>query len=199
MLSMTIGAAGRAVHQQVLSRLQVAEETLKENLESACALLSRSHAQYLAADHLNRRDLNQAVFERIYILDDEVVGCDFTPAFNKLLNEDLEADLKKESTEQTRPIKALWLVEERPEPRPAMQSESGHWVPRHGRTISHARRTGRERPHGVLSWESKNPRPHKEAEGSNVNLLVGLPVSWFRTSWSQVSRHPGLMSRVIPE
>jgi hypothetical protein len=28
---------------------------------------------------------------------------------------------------------------------------------------------------------------------------VGLTVSWFRTSRSHVSRHPGAMSRDIPE
>jgi bifunctional pyridoxal-dependent enzyme with beta-cystathionase and maltose regulon repressor activities len=32
-----------------------------------------------------------------------------------------------------------------------------------------------------------------------AGLSVGLTVCWFRTSRSHVSRHPGLMSRVIPD
>ena len=89
-------ATQRAMHEQTLTRQQVTEESLRRKIEDVCGLLSNAHQHYLQADDLGRRDLNQGVFRRIYIDDDEVVGADLTPAFYRLLSDSLQDDLATE-------------------------------------------------------------------------------------------------------
>jgi hypothetical protein len=59
-------------------------EQLKAAAERCCNLLTTAHEQYLSSEDLGRRDLNQAVFEKLYGRDDEVVGCDLRPPFPKV-------------------------------------------------------------------------------------------------------------------
>jgi site-specific DNA recombinase len=174
-------AASRAAAEQLLARTRVAEERVKAAAERCCDLLVRAHEHYLAHDDQGRRELNQAVFRKIYVHDDDVVGSDLTPAFHKLLHEDLTAIL---ATEARKHLKSnvrttdLFLL---PRPVDAEQGSplhpSGLLRPRGGRdghVLNPTHRGRRERPSGSLPWERKNPSPQSEDQGSNVLLLVGL-------------------------
>jgi hypothetical protein len=44
----------------------------------------------------------------------------------------------------------------------------------------------------------KRPVPKPPDQPLTCTFFVGTAVFWFRTSWSGVSRHAGLMSREIP-
>jgi site-specific DNA recombinase len=89
-------ATQRAMHEQTLNRQEVTETSLRDKLDKICQLLTAAHQHYLQLDDISRRDLNQAVFRRIYIHDDEVVGADLKPAFQRLLSDSLPHDLAGE-------------------------------------------------------------------------------------------------------
>ena len=173
-------AASRAGLERRLGQSQLAVEQIHAAFERCCELLLSAHDHYLVSDDNGRRDLNQAVFERIYIRDDEVVGSDLTPVFHRLLDDDLAATLEhevpKDLTSNVR-TSGLFLVPANPGPSASDQTHpTGQIRARARRQAVRAHvsvRLGRERPFGPLSWEQKNPRPC-EAEGSNVSLLVGV-------------------------
>ncbi len=89
-------ATQRAMHEQTLRRQHVTEEALRRKIEDVCRLLSSAQQHYVQSDDLGRRDLNQAVFKRIYVYDDEVVGADLMPAFHSMLSDSLADDLTGE-------------------------------------------------------------------------------------------------------
>lgn len=164
-------AAARATAARAMEQSQATEEGIKAKLEYCCTLLSAAHQQYLACDDLGKRELNQAVFERFYIDDDEVVGSDLTAPYYKLLDEELEQTLAGEAGRV--PVAKLSQTGTGDGGQPVTYA-SGILVPRVRRQPRYARtcRLGRERPRGYLPWELKNPRP--EDEGSNVTLLVEI-------------------------
>ncbi len=142
---------------------------------------TKSVTDNVAHDDVGKRDLNQAVFRRIYIMDDEVVGSDLTPVFQKMLHEDVKAILDQEvprSTNVASRSPSLFVV--RPdgdETSSEAVHPSGMLRARGERPATEAHngpRGRRERPRGPLAWEGKNPGPHSEDQGSNVFLLVGV-------------------------
>ena len=143
----------RGVLQMYLAQQQHNEDHLRERLQTCCALLASAHTHYLTANDQQRRDLNQGVFERIYIDDDEIVGSTLTPVFRQLLSDDLALSLRREAAPRTRSI----------DPPTAQEGLNPHPL-----TNSLLRR---ERPRGAMSWESKNPQPF-QVGGSNVDFLV---------------------------
>ncbi len=111
-----------------------------------------SHARYLGCDdHQTRRDLNQAVFDSIYIHDDEIVGCNLQPLFRPML--DNTAAALTEDSQQT----------------------NDHPLPDRPGILRYFSRTflNLERPLGLLPWERKNLRP-SQTTGSNNSFLVAL-------------------------
>ncbi len=108
----------------------------------------RPHGRYAGCDDPQiRRDLNQAVFERIYIQDDEVAGCDLRRVFRPMLDDNPAAALREDSGTGNRP-------------------ERSGVVRYFSRTFLH-----RERPGGLFTRERKNLQP-SQAAGSNVSFLV---------------------------
>ncbi|WP_226997200.1 recombinase family protein [Tessaracoccus aquimaris] len=141
-------AVERGVIQSQLAQAEVDDERLHAALDVALQHLDRAHGRYLGCDDPQiRRDLNQAVFERIYIQDDEVAGCDLRRVFRPMLDENPVAALQEDSTP------------DRPSERPGV-------VRYFSRTFLH-----RERPGGLFAWERKNLQP-SQAAGSNVSFLV---------------------------
>ena len=141
-------AVERGVIQSQLAQAEVDDERLHAALDVALQHLDRAHARYLGCDDPQiRRDLNQAVFERIYIQDDEVAGCDLRRVFRPILDENPVAALQEDSKPN------------RPSERPGV-------VRYFSRTFLR-----RERPSGLFAWERKNLQP-SQAAGSNVSFLV---------------------------
>lgn len=101
---------------------------------------------YQDGNDLTRRLTNQALYEKIYLLDSRVAGVDLRQPIRDLLADDLVERLEKESALRQSP--ELTIVYER-------QHVMGR----------------RERPHGVLPWESHTPVSC--GHGSNETLLVG--------------------------
>jgi len=173
-------AVARAAIERTLARATAGEELIRAKLDKACTLLQSAAEHYRAADSTIRRDLNQGVFDRIYVDDDAVVGSDLTPAFRQLMSDTLSADLVTErKREQKRHVRTsdLYLVPGVSESADrGGRDESRNQPMRYQRTAPSDRFGAylrRERPQGSLPWESKNPEP-LQVRGSNELLLVGL-------------------------
>jgi len=99
-------ALQRAALQSELEKFNLDEATITRALERCLELLSIAHEHYKESDDLGRRELNQAVFEHLYIDDDKVRASDLEPAFHKLMSDTLSAVLESErKTEQTMPVR----------------------------------------------------------------------------------------------
>ena len=171
-------AAERATAEAEIQKHTTSRELVVEKLDQLCTLLADAQGYYLAAPAKLRRQLNQSMFERLYVYDDEIVGSDLSAPYQRLLSDSLETDLSSERHRvQTTHVRTgvLHLV-----PR---SDESAHRGQESGAKdlVSRARRGAPrdrmraflkvERPRGGLPWETKNPGPIK-VRGSNEYFLV---------------------------
>lgn len=144
-------ARGQAQRQLALAELDA--KHIEAQLTRCVALLAHAEHHYLAGDPVVRRELNQAVFEKIYIDDDSVVGSDLTAAFQRLMSEDLAGDLRAErAREQTRPVRTsdLYVVRDTPTDTPETGLDVPQDLPRRDRrrrqTVRMRDFLARERP-----------------------------------------------------
>ena len=106
-------ALAKAGAERQLAEAQASEQHLERQLDRVLALLGEAQQHYLASQDQARRYLNQGVFERIYIDDDEVVSSDLTAVFQRVMSETLEPDLREErQRDQKRNVRTsdLYLV-----------------------------------------------------------------------------------------
>lgn len=71
-------AAATAQAEAMMTRNATNEDLVISKLSELCALLRDAGRYYTEAPDQLRRDLNQGMFEHLYISDDELVGSDFT-------------------------------------------------------------------------------------------------------------------------
>lgn len=83
--------------QRELADRQLTRDQLHNSLDSALALLNDSHSLYVGSQARERRAMNQALFERLYIYD-EAVDAQLTDLFELLLAPDLKERLNEELT-----------------------------------------------------------------------------------------------------
>jgi site-specific DNA recombinase len=171
-------AAARATAQSEIERHATSRELVVEKLNYLCTLLANAQAYYLNAPDQERRQLNQSMFDYVYIHDDDVVGTDLTEPYARLLSDSLESDLASERKRvQTTHVRtgALHLVA-LSAPGASRGDDSGlrDLVSRALRSTPQDRVRAFlkvERPRGGLPWEKKNPGPIK-VRGSNEYFLV---------------------------
>jgi len=127
-------------------------------------LLDDAHGQYLSASRVVRRLMNQAIFSRLWLVEDEIVGADFTPAYRRLLADDLAAEIAadeaREQTERSRTNDLLITT---------VKDQEERTEPTNVTYLSHYVR--RERPRGRVRWETQNLGPFQD-RGSTPCLLV---------------------------
>lgn len=92
-IAAALGSAEREMKARCLSRDQ-----LKASLDRALDLLDCAPEQYRRAVGNERRWMNQSVFQRLYISDDEIVDARLTDLFERLLAADLRNQLEEETT-----------------------------------------------------------------------------------------------------
>lgn len=95
-------AVERAAAEKALADSHTSREQIERNLHQALALLDDAHGQYLSASSVGRRRMNQAIFARLWLVEDEIVGADFTRAYRRLLADDLAAAIAGEKTQEHR-------------------------------------------------------------------------------------------------
>lgn len=141
--------ASKLAAERCIKDASLAEDKIRRALDTSLHVLHRGHSQYVVATDQSRRDLNQAVFERIYLDDDEVVEDRRRAVYDYLLDEQLEERLSAEASEVT-----------------AVAATATPASTTHPSGVLRAKlvdRTGSE--------TSKNPRP--EDGGSNVTIGRG--------------------------
>jgi hypothetical protein len=157
-------AAERATAQKTLAENEVRREHVEANLQRALSLLDNAQAQYRSVPSTVRRQMNQAVFTRLWLVEDEIAGADLTAAYRRLLADDLEGEIAAEEAREhfgrTRTTD-LWMTPVKDEERSSEASNVTYL----------SDYVQRERPNGRLRWETKNPGP-LQVRGSNPCLLV---------------------------
>lgn len=150
-------AAQRARIEGELNKLDLNEQMITRTLDNCLRLLASAQQHYQQSTDVGRRELNQAVFEHLYIHDDEIIASDLEPAFRRLMSDSLASDLERErKTDQTTLVrtKDLWLT-----PEVGDTPDRGEEIPcqdlpaRARRTPPEARQRaflGLERPRGAL-------------------------------------------------
>ncbi len=129
------------------------------------------------------------MFTHLYIDDDEMVGSDLTPPFQKLMSDSLSDDLMSErKRHRTAHVRTsdLYVVPEVGAKADGGADHAARDQPgRARRTPPGARERAflrRERPRGALPWETKNPGPVK-VRGSKDLLLVVLRRASLNLRW----------------
>ena len=170
--------------QQVIEQCSTEINAVLQVVEEALLLCTDAHRLYLSATLDVRRQLNQAVFIRFWIINDQVQGADLTAPFAELLDPDL-ADRLKAETEAVRELLTG----------PSASDSCGGQPDSHGtpdRTedpaLAGARHTGAhspfngqrpgqdaiQRPHGPLPWETLDPSLLPQDQGLNFETQVEL-------------------------
>jgi hypothetical protein len=139
--------------KDLVSGTQLRREQLEASLDRALDLLGHAGHHYAAAPNPIRRQLNQSVFERFWLSDDEVANSDLKLLFRRLLDRDLAATLHTEADGIN-----------------ADASQIAQTTPLAGPSARDNVRPIR-RPNGDVARKRKNQRP--KGTGSNELLLVG--------------------------
>ena len=80
----------------IIEKHQADYASIEEALDQALLLCRVGAAAYEHAGPEVRRQLVQAAFDKLWIIDDEIVGCDLKPGFTTVLDDDLAAALAVE-------------------------------------------------------------------------------------------------------
>jgi site-specific DNA recombinase len=173
-------AVQRGAIEAEASKHKYDEQEINRALEMCLDLLSDAQEHYVSADNLGRRELNQAMFEHLYVDDDEIVASDVDEAFRRLTSTTLKSDLETERKTNQIPLirtKGLHAV-----PGVAESANRGEQT-RSGDLPAYARRKRpqdrirtflvQERPRGPLLWEKKEPRPSEDRGSNNLLLVAG--------------------------
>ena len=86
--------------ERQLRHLQTSRDKLHTALDQCLSVLHDGQQQYLAATDNSRRDLNQAVFDKIYLDDDEIPNSHHKAVYHYLLDSNLPAVLEDETKRQ---------------------------------------------------------------------------------------------------
>ncbi|WP_131701334.1 MULTISPECIES: hypothetical protein [Mycobacteriaceae] len=92
-INIELGAAERVLKERLLSRDQ-----LQRSLDHALELMRDPHQAYVASGSRGRRLMNQAMFSRLNLSDDEIVDARLTDLFERLLDPNLKKLLDEELT-----------------------------------------------------------------------------------------------------
>ncbi len=171
-----------AAAQSVVAEHEEDISSINDKLDHLLAIVDDAHATYQKAPASARRQLNQAIFERLYIDDGTVVGSDLTEPYLRLLSPDLSNALEAEAVGDKVAAIALLRDAAVEEARPPSEHSSLRC----------------ERPYGSLAWESENLGPC-EVRGSNLNLLVGVIGRYSRRSdMLRILEKVGKQAHMVP-
>jgi site-specific DNA recombinase len=172
--------------QQIIDRCSTEIDAVMKVVEEALLLCVDAHRLYLSATSDVRRQLNQAVFTRFWIIDDNVRGADLTETFAHLLipnsAEQLAETPSSEDSETAN--------------RPRARTARGRSGRAHNANLELVRpRDAIQRPHGPLPAETTNPDPNDRDRGSNVHTLVDPGGAYYNPA-AQVSELEALIKRL---
>jgi site-specific DNA recombinase len=162
----------------LIAQYQQDYEMLEAALDHALLLCRSGALAYEHAEPEVRRQLIQAAFDKLWVVEAEIAGANLKPGFVTLLDSELVAELERAANgheTESVPEAANGLGEGATyyrqggsvsldipnlEPTGIPAAEEDLWLPA-------------ERPTGRLPWETKNPKTLLGVRGSNMDDLVG--------------------------
>ena len=172
--------------EKTIAKLTVTLEAIERSLDHALSVLVEPHKLFTEAPDALKLMLVQAVFEKLWVLDHDVVGSELTDTYHELLT--AEARLSLTSQEHAAEAAADELTVTSG-PRTYYRQRTGLKDDTTDAEIGDlARRLWVERPHGSLPVDSQNPAPPAVERGSDVQHLVGV-AGFEPTTSSTRTRH----------
>ena len=162
--------------ERTIARLTVTLESIQRSLDEALSLLVDPYRLFVQAPEAVQMMLTQAIFEKLWIMDAEVVGSELTMAYHELLT--TEARLAKEARNTARDVDEIGMSPQRRHYHRRVgnlgedESEQHDWSAAGG--VALVERLWIERPQGPLALELKNPALLFQGRGSNLHHLVGV-------------------------
>ena len=145
-------------------------ERIQKNLDRALKILDDVHADYLARNDDGRRSLNQALWEKLFVVDGMIAGGDLAAPYRQLTQDDLDQAIEDE---QATPAEELFTEAEthrvryeRTKDQPPLMTDQEL-----AQLLSTVDWHPRERPKGPLPMDIKNPVAYC-SRGSNKTLLA---------------------------
>ena len=138
-------------------------EVAKANLETCAKKLRDVTATYRDAGEKARRSLNQALFEKLFVTEEGIVGADLAQPYSQLLDPDLSALVGEQ---ERKSVGELLAMDDDTDLRYDKPGETNE-VADDAVTLHPL-----ERPGGVLAVDKKNPDTYCRRRGSNVSLLA---------------------------
>jgi site-specific DNA recombinase len=150
---------GIAAAEHIIASFTVELESISQALDDAFQLLADPQTLYDTLSEGLKLLLVQALFEKLWVFDEGIVGSELTAPFSELLT--LEAQLAW--ADQRRQISGLdeGATYHRTRSDPLLGVMADSWE-----------RPSVERPRGSLAIDEKNLRPQR-GKGSNIHILVG--------------------------
>ena len=160
----------------LIGQYQQDYQALEAALDHALLLCRNGALAYEHAEPEVKRQLIQAAFDKLWVVDTEIAGADLKSGFVTLLDEELTAELERVAQER------------QGEASPAVVSSSNEGTTYYRQAgsldVADLELTGIpaaeedlwlsiERPSGRLPWEAKDPTAVCGVRGSNVHGLVG--------------------------
>ncbi len=150
----------RVAAQRVLTACQAEFGQIEAGLDQALEMAVTCSRAYDEAKPQEKRQLLNALFDKLYVTPDGVIGVDLSEPFAQLLTGDLEERLARELDGAQRDARPSVYLREDEEARVRRLLASINWDPL-------------ERPEGLLPWEAPNPEAYAAARGSRKTVLVG--------------------------
>jgi site-specific DNA recombinase len=159
--------------EKTIAKLTVTLDSIERSLDQALSVLRDPYKLFTEAPDGLRLMLVQAVFDKLWVMDTEVVGSELTATYQELLT--VEARLTLDAQEQAvqSAADALSLDIEAPTYYRHRTVLNGGDSDEDGLSAL-AGRLWVERPNGALPLDSKNPASPAVMRGSNIEHLVGL-------------------------
>lgn len=153
--------------ERIITSCSAQYEQMNLNLERALDKITNVHVSYRISDDDGRRKLNQAFFEKLFIVDDSVSGVDLAAPFHQILDKNLDARI---SAEQQLSSEELFKTD----PGDTVTYEAGKAADDQTarELLSQIDWHPYERPHGPLPVDTRNPAAYFLRRGSNLTLLA---------------------------
>ena len=160
--------------EKTIAKLTVTLDAIQQSLDDALSLLTDPYRLFIEAPDPIKLMLTQAIFDKLWVMDHEVVGSELTGTYHELLTMEAKLTLDEHAQAHHDPG-SLSLA---PTAHTYYRRRTGgdnnlSGQNQYDELADLARRLWIERPHGALPLDSRNPAPHDVRRGSDVNHLVG--------------------------
>lgn len=164
--------------KSLIGQYQQDYQAIEAALDHALLMCRNGALAYEHAEPEVRRQLVQAAFDKLWVVDAEIVGVDLKAGYVTLLDDELVAELERQAHDKG--IEStLEPVNQQNEGTTYYRRDTNFNLTMTGLALTGAPKAEEdlwlpvERPSGRLPWEAKDPSAFAGVRGSNVDDLVG--------------------------